>query len=365
MIKGLYMVGASAIAGLLSTACATSCPVGSSLKGGVPPNGSAQWCQRPGTSAANTATGAAKNQVLGVHRPQNQGRMLVGPYSDWHANGHLRSHGEFAMRGGRSVANGVWTFWTKDGKRAVEGRYVFGYPAGCFAVWTDRTERLTFAASAGTLVKQKCTPPRSPVATRLAERYRRARLGQAVPERFSAAVGFMLSPSSIPVDSADLAQPKANVQQSLRVAFRRNVGWGKLGIAATVMGTDERRTWNASTGLLGSVSLLPNHKHFDVELSAELGVRMYSVLPRLTADRPASTSERFFTPYTGAQAAGGYRLNEYISIYAALLAQVDLPRTTKSVSKYCDPFSCVGMESEWDIGGSFLGAMIQVRFLVR
>ncbi len=356
-------VAVIALIAAFGAGCGTSCPVGSSLRGATPPAGQAQWCQRQG-AAEPTKPPAAKNEVLGSYRPHTQGKLLVGPYTDWHANGLLRAAGAFELRAGISAATGVWTFFDETGRRAVEGRYVAGYPVGCFAVWTDRRERLTFAARAGRLRKVPCTPPRSPVASRLAEKYRRAKLGQIVPELFSIAVGFMVSPNSVPVDSDQLMQPDAAAQHSVRMGLRRKLDWAKLGVVAGVISTDEARSWIASAAALGSVSLLPNNRRFDVELSSELGVRMFSVWPHINATLTANTSERFVTPYIGAQVAGGYHLTETLSIYAAVLAQQDLPRTVTRLSRVCTA-SCVSMEYEWDVGGGFVGALLQLRVVVR
>lgn len=343
--------------------CGASCPPNATLHGGQPPSARAQWCERDGVKVTEPAP-AATNEVLGVYRPTSRGRALDGAYIDWHASGNLRSHGNFTLRGNRALANGVWTFYRADGTPAVTGRYVFGVPVGCFAVWVDGGERLTFEARGGELVKHKCAPPRSADAEAIAERYRRDKSGKLTAEQFSFGVGFLATPNSVPATSPDLMQPESTARYNARIELRRAINRFKVGLSASVIGTDLVRTWSSSAALLGGLSLVPRWRPFDVEVSAELGVKLYSSLPRIDEDR-VGTTERFFTPYGGLQLAAGYRFAQYASVYLAVLAQHDLTYREERFSRYCDPLTCVDIPATWNIGGGFVAGMLQLRLLVQ
>lgn len=46
---------------------------------------------------------------------------LSGPFTSWHANGALASHGTYLDEGSRSIPDGVWAFWYPSGARKSLG----------------------------------------------------------------------------------------------------------------------------------------------------------------------------------------------------------------------------------------------------
>ena len=81
------------------------CPSGGRLRGQPPPQGQRQWC--------------VADDLFGRSRKN-------GPLRVWHANGALRIEGEFVD----DKRNGVWKFYSKDGRLAMEKSYRFGELAG-------------------------------------------------------------------------------------------------------------------------------------------------------------------------------------------------------------------------------------------
>ena len=77
------------------------CPEGGRLRGQPPPQGKRQWC------VADDLFGRARKN---------------GPVRIWHDNGQLRIQGEYVD----DQRNGVWKFYSKDGRLAMEKFYRFG-----------------------------------------------------------------------------------------------------------------------------------------------------------------------------------------------------------------------------------------------
>jgi hypothetical protein len=313
--------------------------------------------------------GRGYQDVLGIAHPTARGDVVDGPATEWYADGTIKSHGAFTLVDGASVPDGVWTFWYPSGERNIQGRYAEGVPVGCFGVWDAAGAARTYVHVDGAFQESDCTIFIDRQASELAERYGGPALDYTEDpglgaETFSAAIEVGASPSSLPIAADELTQPDVPIQQDLRVSLRRRAGWLKLGGVAGVTITDRREDWRASFGGLASVSIPTGVDRIDIELSTEIGTRLYSALPRMD-EWQAVGPEHFLLAYGGAQAAFGVRLTDEIGLYTVLHAESDLGRTTTRSSKWCGPFACGSSEATWHVGGTQLAAALQLRFLVK
>lgn len=359
----------AAVMVLALVGCSQTCPPGTTLVGGPPPKALSQFCSGSSSTITHLRTGRSYEDVLGIARPTARGDVVDGPATEWYADGTIKSHGAFSIIEGQSVPDGVWTFWYASGERKIQGRYADGVPVGCFGVWDTAGAVRTFVSVDGAFQPSDCAIFVDKEASRLAARYGGpafegaddASLGGEV---FSAAVEIGASPDSLPITADELTQPDVPIKQDLRVSLRRRVNWLKVGGVAGVTITDRREDWRASFGGLASVSIPTGIDRIDIELSTEVGARMYSALPRMD-DARAVNPEQFFLAYGGAQAAFGVRVTDNLGLYTVLHAESDLARTTTRSSKWCGTFSCGSSDATWQVGGTQLAAALQLRFLVK
>lgn len=363
------LIGALAAAFVLAaSACSQTCPPGTTLVGGPPPKALSQFCSGSHTTIAHLRAGGNYEDVLGIAFPTARGDVVDGPATEWYPDGTIKSHGGFTIVEGRSVPDGVWTFWYPSGERKIQGRYADGVPVGCFGVWDAAGAVRTFVPVEGTFKSSGCTIVLDRNASQLAARYGGPAYDEPADtslggETFSAAIEVGTSPNDLPLSADELTQPDVPIQQDLRVSLRRRVSWLKVGAVAGVTITDRRDDWRASLGGLASVSIPTGVDRIDVELSTEVGSRLYSALPRMN-EFNAIHSERFFVPYGGAQAAFGVRLTDELGLYTVLHAEADISRTTERSSKWCGTFACGTSDATWHVGGTALAAALQLRFLV-
>ena len=304
-----------------------------------------------------------------MDHPTARGNVLDGPATEWFPDGTIKSHGRFAMRDGRSVPDGVWTFWYPSGERKIQGRYVAGVPIGCFGVWDNAGALRTVVPVDGGFVSSDCTIAIDREASKLAATYGGPEyvgppdtsLGGEV---FSAALQVGMSPDSLPITADEMTQYEASIQQDLRVQLRRRVGWAKVGANAGVTMTDQPSNWGVSAGGLASVSIPTGIDWIDVELSAELGAHLYAWVPR-AGDARAVTHEHLTVAYGDAQAAVGVRLTDNLALYTVVNAKRDLARTAIRTNRWCSDFTCRDVNDTWHVGGTQLGAALQLRFLVK
>lgn len=121
----------------------------------------AEWCASSSTGAPTLTIN--REAPFPIIMPAPIIGTVRGPYSEWHSNGVLKTHGHYAADredGSTSVADGVWAMWNFDGRRAQIGRFDRGQPIGCFGalaggIW--KTAQISEAA----IRVEPCDPPQA------------------------------------------------------------------------------------------------------------------------------------------------------------------------------------------------------------
>ena len=248
-------------------------------------------------------------------------------------------------------------------------RYHLGEPVGCAAEWDEDGTPHTYLAGADGFHPASCPVILDPEATRLAASRPASAGSETGAIRFSAAVGTTYLPHPLRVHSDQLDWPEASLRNNFALAFRRRVGRLALGVAGSFWGTNRREVWSSSASVLTGVSLATGIDWLQVEATGELGARLFSVMPTWH-DMIALPRERFVVPYAGLRGAIGWTATRWAGLYLTLFVEQDLPREQRGRYSFCDPGSdhippgCTDIDATWDIGGTSLGASLELRFLI-
>ncbi len=365
----LVLLVATAACGDL-VACHRTCPAGATLHGSPPPAGFAQWCERGGRRLENLPVpGRTFNATLGIPEPTASSGLLDGPMTEWHANGRVKSHGKFVVQNGKSVPHGIWSFWYPSGKRLSVGRYHYGDPVACFAGWDADGEMTTYLPTGDRLRKAKCRAEIDPEASQLAESYASGSTPASsadpnVSPVFVLGLGSMLSRSTLGIHADGLAPVAAELRASYWVSLRRNFGRLSLALGHGYWWTNNDATSNLV------VALLPGFKAFrsgpfTLELSAELGTRVYGVRPLelygtgeygQDADRA-----HLWTLYGGLHLGFGFTVTRYLSVHASAFWRHDLPREIRRSHSFGFGTTSRTYEVDWELDSQVVGALLELR----
>lgn len=286
---------------------------------------------------------------------------------EWHANGRVKASGAFAIRpDGRSVPHGTWSFWNDRGRIQGRAQYEQGR-AGCFVVWDDSGEMQTFDSKIGARSSSSCEVAEDVDASATALQYEPSvRFTEREP-RFALTVGSMRAFNKMPVRADDPMVSNASLGNSARLSAARRLGPIWLGVGVEYWSTDQVRDWSGSLAALLSWRTQSPLRWLDFELTAESGVRQYSVLPMINR-LILSSSETFRVPYAGGRAGVDIALHRSISLTASLFFSRDVARTQVVRYRECEvcvfcPPECTSSGS-WRVGGTNAGAGVAVRFSV-
>lgn len=279
----------------------------------------------------------------------------AGGRTAYWANGRLRSHGFYVARGDRSVASGVFTFWTADGRRQGQGRYQDGRPVGCFAMWLADGTRLTGFPDQGSLRPADCDAPSHPAADVLEVAH--GEVGEPIVDLSFQT--FIAPWSSLGARTSKYATSDPEMTGALMILWRRRLDALRLGGSAGVRGAEYGYYGITATGLGGWGRQLTSW--LDVEAWGELGVLFMQAKPQLADKREGR--EYLWTPVSAAQAEAAFRLGDSLELTAAARLELRYPRSVDRQTVFCRA-PCDPMIDTWKTGGLAAGLVVGLRFLV-
>ncbi len=313
-----------------------------------------------GPAAESDTSSAFRSVGPRIPVPPVRPAAVGGGRTDSYANGRPRSHGFYAVRGDRAVANGGFTFWTADGDRQSQGRYREGQPVGCFAVWLPGGTRVTGFPAQGGLRPADCDPPPHPAA----EVLELAHGGVGDPIVDLTLETFMAPGASVGARTSRYATDDPDMIAAVMALWRRRVGPWRFGGAASVRPAEDGYAGITGSGLAGWGRRATGW--LDLEVWSELGLLWVHAKPQLEDHRNAV--EDVWTPFAAAQGEVAWRIGKAVQLTAGGRFEVRYPRaidrqtifcTGSTMSAYCDPII-----DTWRMGGIAAGGVVGLRFLV-
>ena len=307
--------------------------------------------------AAGAAQPASPFRSIGpaIPVPPALAASETGPRTDYYSNGRPRSHGLYVMRGDRSVAQGVFTFWAADGRRQSQGRYADGQPVGCFAVWLAGGQRITGFAEQGGLRVASCDPPSHAAADVIEDAH-----GEGGEPIIDLSFQSFVAPwSPLGARTSKYATSDPEMTGALMVLWRRHVGEARFGGAAGVRGAEYGYYGLTATGLGGWGRRLSSW--LAVDAWGELGILFMQAKPQLEDHREGR--EYLWTPLSAAQAEASWRVSSSLEVTTAARFELRFPRSVDRQTIFCRA-PCDPMTDTWKTGGIAAGVVLGFRFLV-
>lgn len=352
---------------MLFGACATTantCPLGTRIETARTTTGRAEYCRTTEDRLASLPSGRTTASAGGMLiEPTAMPGGLSGPFTSWHANGALASHGTYVDEGARSIPDGVWAFWYPTGQRKSLGMYRRGVADGCFALWDEQGERVTGHPAGTQLNVESCAPPDDGEIAILEGRTR----GTLGPVIGDATIQAFVGPNGVGARQPDQLDPDPRMQVAFDATVRRRFGPVLLGpiVGLRVSSNFDYRGYTIG-GAAGITHALT--RRLDLDASVALALDYVTV----TARRSDGTADlRFVTALPVAQVGIAFALSPLI--HAVLAARVDgLPaREVERSVTYCRDavgpiLQCTTPQLEtWSIGGISFGAAVGLRFALR
>lgn len=345
--------------------CATTnriCPVGTELVRDTNARGRAQWCSSTTTLLSSIpAPGRDQYSVLGIAAPTAMAGGVEGPFTSWHPNGRLESHGTYVSYGERSVPDGVWGFWHANGQRHTLGTYRRAQPTGCFAVWDESGTRSTGVVEGDRLRIEACTPPADDAMVTV-ER------GHVAPsERRTwgdlALHGFV-GAGGIGARNAQQVDPDPALSAVFNAVIRKRIGAIRVGPSIGLRVSDNAGYRATSGGAVVAVRLPSPHLRLDLELSADVGVQYITATARRRGQRGVAELG-FWSPLGGVELGASFALSSLLEARAGVRFDGAPIRAVDRDVVYCD-YECVARYLEtWDVGGVSYGVNLGLRLLIR
>lgn len=358
----------SRVAWVVLAGCATTsntCPLGTKIDVQQSATGRAEYCRTAEDRLASLPSGRTAPSEGGMLlEPTAMPGGLSGPFTSWHANGALASHGSYVDEGARSVPDGVWAFWYPSGRRKSLGGYRRGHAEGCFELWDEQGESVTGFPAGNELRVQTCTPPDDDEIAIVEGRARR--LGPVIGD---ATIGAFLGPNNIGAREAHQFDPDPRQQAAFGVIARRRFGPVLLGpvVGLRLSGNQDYRAYTIGGTAGYTRSLAPR---LELDASVELAFEYLTVTAR-RRDLGGTADIQFSSALPAAQIGLAYAFSPMIQ--GVLAARVDgLPeRDVVRDVIYCRDavgpiIDCSPPEVEtWRIGGISFGAMVALRLVLR
>ncbi|MGE0403591.1 MAG: toxin-antitoxin system YwqK family antitoxin [Kofleriaceae bacterium] len=350
-------------------ACATTantCPLGTRIETTRSPGGRAEFCRTAEARLAALPAGRTSESAAAMLlEPTAMPGGLAGPFTSWHSNGALASHGTYLDEGSRSIPDGVWAFWYRSGQRKSLGVYRRGKAEGCFALWDEQGEQVTGYPAGDQLRVESCSPPGDHEIAILEGRAR-GELGPAIGDFTLAAFA---GPNGIGVRQANQVDADPRMQVAFGFAARRRFGPVLLGPVAGMRLSNnfDYRSYTIGGSAGYTHELAPR---VELDASVELSFEYLTVTAR-RPDRDGTADLHFSTALPAAQAGIAYAISPMIQ--AVLVARMDgLPRRDidRAVT-YCT--DAVGpilqcsptLLETWRLGGFAFGATLGLRLVLR
>jgi hypothetical protein len=352
---------------LVLAACATTantCPLGTRIETIRSPEGRADVCRTDEARLSSLPSGRTYDSAMGMLQdPTAMPGGLSGPFTSWHANGALASHGTYLDEGRRSIPDGVWAFWYPSGQRKSLGLYRRGHAVGCFALWDEQGERVTGQPNGNELRLESCAPPDDSDIAIVEGRGRT--LGPVIGD---ATISAFVGPNGIGARQPDQFDPDPRMQVAFGGSVRRRFGPVLLGPVAgiRVSSNFDYRAYTIGAEVGVTHVLMPR---LELDASVQLA---YSYITVTGRRRNVGTADlAFSTMLPTAQAGIAYALSPMI--HAVLAARVDgLPARDEMRSvTYCVDavgplLQCSPPQLEtWRVGGLSFGATLGLRFVLR
>lgn len=352
---------------VLLGACATTantCPLGTRIETAQTAAGRAEYCRATEDRLASLPSGRTTASAGAMLiEPTAMPGGLSGPFTSWHANGALASHGTYLDEGTRSIPDGVWAFWSPTGQRTSLGLYRRGVAEGCFALWDEHGERVTGHPAGDRLTIESCEPP-DDSGIAIVEGRAHGTLGPVIGD---ATIQAFVGPNGIGARQPDQLDPDPRMQVAFDASVRRRFGPVLLGPIVGLRGSSNFDYRGYTIGGAAGIThaLTPR---LDLDASIALALDYVTV----TGRRGDGTADlRFFTALPVAQVGIAFALSPMI--HAVLAARVDgLPaRDVERSVTYCRDavgpiLQCTTPQLEtWRIGGISFGATAGLRFALR
>jgi hypothetical protein len=349
----------------LASACAattSTCPTGTKLVTSTQRERRAEWCSATSTPISELpVTGRTYEATLGLEPPTAMPHGVEGPFTSWHRNGALASHGRYVTRGGRSVPEGLWAFWYPDGQRLLFGNYHDGSPVGCFAHWDEHGAQTTGILNGTELHVAPCTPPPDGEMLVLEGR---ARPPELTPPWGDISVQVFAGPNRLGTSNPDQNTPEPAMTVAFSATARKRLGRLRVGP------TFGLRIANQSEGyaLLAGASIgwaLPTfHPRIDAEVAADVDVEQIEVTAMRATER-GTASVTFRSPLVGLQTGVALTLSPAVAAIATARIEGFPRREADRDVIYCD-FGCTSeIHETWQVGGFGWGVNVGLRLLIR
>jgi hypothetical protein len=353
---------------LVLAACATTantCPLGTRIETIRSPEGRADVCRTDEARLSSLPSGRTYDSAIGMLQdPTAMPGGLSGPFTSWHANGALASHGTYLDEGRRSIPDGVWAFWYPSGQRKSLGVYRRGHAVGCFALWDEQGERITGQPNGDELRLETCAPP-DDSAISIVERRERV-LGPVIGD---ATITAFVGPNGIGARQPDQVDADPAMQVALGASARRRFGPVLLGpvVGLRLSSNFDYRAYSIGGEVGYTHALTPR---LDLDAAVQLAYTYLEVTGR-RRDQVGTADLGFSTITPAVQAGITFAMSPMIQ--AVLSVRVDgLPATDEQRAvSYCEeaagPFlECSTAQLEtWRIGGLSFGATLGLRFVLR
>jgi hypothetical protein len=359
----LDVAGAIALA-LAAAACATTgtvCPEGTRLVGGRPPHARAQWCAARAMTMHAVPVARSYETTLGVAMPTAMAGGVEGPYTSWHDDGALASHGRYVDLGPRSVPDGVWGFWYASGQPRALGAYRQGRPTGCFAVWAEDGTRTTGFTDGQRLIAEPCEPPDA-IDRAVAEGAGSS--GTIDPSWGDVTLQGFVGHGGLGLRNADQAHPDPRLRAAFSAIARKHVGRFRIGPYGGLRAGDNVEYRVLATGIVAGVALPRPHPRVDAEVSLDLGAQHLRATA-LRAQRLGTARVDAWAPLAGAQLAAAIAMSPILELVGAVRVDGAPTRDVERELVYCDRVCEAPVRETWRVGGVAFGITLGLRLQIR
>jgi len=285
---------------------------------------------------------------------------LHGPFTHWHPNGAVESHGRYVEDGATSVPDGVWGFWYPDGAHRSVGRYERGQPVGCFAMWDEQGVQVTGVVEGDQLRVERCDPPEDDelnlVEARSHPSATRAMWGDA--SLHGVAGGGVFGASN-----ATQRDPDPASRATFQIAVRKHLGRFRVGPALGLRLSDSDNVRGYAASAAAGIGLPLPHPRLRAEFEAQVGVQYLDVTASRT-DLPGVGSVGFWAPLGSARSAISFAVTPTFLVTAGARVEGSLGHVDRAV-RYCAPFCSPPVSETWNLGGAAYGLDLGLQLLLR
>lgn len=352
------------LAGAGCAETAATCPLGTKLTTDQQRGGRAEWCVAEDSAMQSVPViGKLSTESIALGHPQPMSGGVQGPYTSWYAGGALESHGHYATVGGRSLPDGVWTFWKPDGSLWVVGAYDHGQPSGCFATWDAWGARVTGSVKGDELKAEPCTPPSDDEAAVLDGRVKPVAKPPAAV-RADLSVEGMGGPNHLGISNPDQLEANPTATYSFQVDARVRAGRWRIGPEVGVRLVDN----DGGTGYLAGATLGYELPKLQRRLESEVALDLAVQHTRFSAQRrciPGNAVETFWAPVPAAELRVAFEMSPSLAAVAGLRVEGAPAYASARDVKYCVSGCTETVPETWDVGGFSYGLTLGLRLLVR